>query len=151
MSKHPGALTSAAAVDAPYVPEVAGPTHTDVVPFHFVQPAVFAADLILVTTLSVLSGVGYHWIFLNTVPGLETFLAVGVLIFSNFSAILVARGDYRTYNLVNFRRQARDVTLTWTAVFLVILGVAFSLKGTSNNDDFVVGLSAAATDGHFRC
>jgi Undecaprenyl-phosphate glucose phosphotransferase len=72
--------------------------------------------------------VGYHWIFLNTVPGFETFLAVGVLIFSNFSTILVARGDYRTYNLVNFRRQARDVTLTWTAVFLVILGVAFSLK-----------------------
>jgi undecaprenyl-phosphate galactose phosphotransferase/putative colanic acid biosynthesis UDP-glucose lipid carrier transferase len=41
---------------------------------------------------------------------------------------LLARGDYRVRNLVNFRRQARDIVMVWSGVFLVLLGVAFSLK-----------------------
>jgi Undecaprenyl-phosphate glucose phosphotransferase len=97
-------------------------------PFHFVEPAVFGADLVLVAALSVATGLGYHWIFLDRIPDIGPYLAVGVLAFSNFSALLAARGDYRFRNLVNFRRQARDITLIWTSVFLVLLGIAFSLK-----------------------
>ena len=101
-------------------------------PFHFVEPAVFAADLVLVAALSLLAGFGYHWISLDRVPDIEPYLAIGVLAFSNFSAILAARGDYRFRNLVDFRRQAKDVALIWTGVFLILLGIAFSLKVTES-------------------
>jgi Undecaprenyl-phosphate glucose phosphotransferase len=101
-------------------------------PFQLVEPAIFAADLVLVTALSVLTGVGYQWVFLNRVPDIEPYLAVGVLVFSNFSAILAARGDYRFRNLVNFRRQAKDIMFTWGCVFMVLLGIAFSLKVEEN-------------------
>ncbi len=97
-------------------------------PFYFVEPAVFGADLIIVATLSLLTGLGYHWVFFDRIPDVGPYLAIGMLTFSNFSAILAARGDYRFRNLVNFRRQAQDVTLIWTGVFLILLGIAFLLK-----------------------
>src|SRR5208282_3542264 len=93
-------------------------------------PAVFGADLILVIALSVVTGVGYHWIFLNRLPDFWPYVAIGALAFTNFSAVLAARGDYRVSNLINFRRQARDVTLVWGGVLLLLLGLAFSLKVT---------------------
>jgi Undecaprenyl-phosphate glucose phosphotransferase len=97
-------------------------------PFQMVEPAAFAVDLFLVVAISMLTGVGYHWISLGTFGSVETFLGMGVLVFANFSAISVARGVYRTKNLVNFRRQAREVSVIWTGVFLILLGIAFSLK-----------------------
>ena len=47
---------------------------------------------------------------------------------TNLSAILAARGNYRVDNLANFFRQARDLTLAWSGVFLVLLGAAALLK-----------------------
>jgi Undecaprenyl-phosphate glucose phosphotransferase len=116
-------------------------------PFHMVEPVVFAVDLVLVVAISVLTGVGYHWIFLGVLGNVETFLGIGVLVFANFSAISAARENYRTKNLVNFRRQAREVSVIWTGVFLVLLGIAFSLKVTQGFSRgatltfFAVGLS----------
>jgi undecaprenyl-phosphate galactose phosphotransferase/putative colanic acid biosynthesis UDP-glucose lipid carrier transferase len=54
--------------------------------------------------------------------------AIGVLTFTNVSAVLAARGDYRVNNLVRFYHQARHVAIIWTGVFLVLVGVAFLLK-----------------------
>ncbi len=48
-------------------------------PFHFVQPAVIGADLVLVIALSVVTGVGYHWIFLNRLPDIWPYVAIGAL------------------------------------------------------------------------
>jgi Undecaprenyl-phosphate glucose phosphotransferase len=116
-------------------------------PFHMVEPAVFAVDLLLVVAISVLTGVGYHWIFLGELGSVETFLGMGVLVFANFSAISAARGSYRTKNLVNFRRQGREVSVIWTGVFLILLGIAFSLKVTETFSRgatltfFAIGLS----------
>src|SRR5271169_3702052 len=76
-------------------------------PFYFIEPAVFCADLIIVAALSILTGLGYHWIFFDRIPDVGPYIGIGVLTFSNFSAILAARGDYRFRNLVNFRRQAQ--------------------------------------------
>jgi Undecaprenyl-phosphate glucose phosphotransferase len=97
-------------------------------PIYLIEPAVFGADLIIVAALSLLSGLGYHWIFLYKIPDLGPYFATGMLTFSNFAAILAARGDYRFRNLINFRRQAQDITFIWTGVFLILLGIAFSLK-----------------------
>ena len=98
------------------------------IPYFWVEPAVFAVDAIAIIASSVLGGIFYHLLFLGQIPHQGKYLAVGVLAFANFSAILVARGDYRVRNLISFRRQARDVLVVWTLVFLLWLGVAFSLK-----------------------
>ena len=66
--------------------------------------------------------------FTGVVPGMGRYAAIGLLAFTNLSAILAARGDYRADNLANFFRQARDLTLAWTGIFLVLLGAAALLK-----------------------
>jgi Undecaprenyl-phosphate glucose phosphotransferase len=116
-------------------------------PFHLVEPAVFAADFVFIVGISLSTGFGYHRIFLNLVPDIGPYVSIGILTFSNFAAILAARGDYRFRNLVNFRRQAIDITIIWTGILLFLLGVAFSLKIEGNYSRgatlgfFVLGLS----------
>ena len=98
------------------------------VPYQLLGPAVVVIDLVLIISIGVLAGVAYQWSFLGIVPGIGKYAAIGVLAFTNLSAILAARGDYRVDNLANFFRQARDLTLAWSGVFLVLLGTAALLK-----------------------
>src|SRR6202034_1073790 len=58
--------------------------------------------------------------------------AIGLLAYIIVAAILAAVGDYRLSNLLDYYRQARDLTLIWTGVLLLLLGVAFSLKVQEN-------------------
>ena len=111
-------------------------------PFHFVEPVVFIVDFVLVVGFSILTGVGYHWLFLDHVPDIPPYVAIGILTFSNFAAILAVRGAYRFRNLANFKVQALDVTFIWTGVFLFLLGIAFSLR-------IEQALSRGATFGFF--
>jgi Undecaprenyl-phosphate glucose phosphotransferase len=97
-------------------------------PIRFVEPAVVAVDFVLIVSLSIFTGLGYHLIFLNVSPDIAPYLAIGVLAFSNFAAILWGKGAYRFPNLTDFKRQMYDVPTIWTVVFLILLGVAFSLK-----------------------
>ena len=97
-------------------------------PYQLLGPVVVAIDLVMVISVSVLAGVAYQWSFLGVVPGIGKYAAIGVLAFTNLSAILAARGDYRIDSLANFFRQARDLTLAWSGVFLVLLGTAALLK-----------------------
>src|SRR6516164_7625624 len=104
-------------------------------PYHLVEPITFTADIILMVTVSLLAGIGYNYFFLGLMPAanaIQTYAAIGVLTLTNVSAILTARGDYRVSSLVSFYRQARDLTIIWTGVFLVLIGVAFSLKVSAN-------------------
>src|SRR6516164_3555998 len=104
-------------------------------PYHLVEPVTFSVDIILVVAISLLTGIGYNYFFLGLLPAanaIQTYTAIGVLALTNVSAILAARGDYRVSNLVSFYRQARDLTLIWTGVFLILVGVAFSLKVSAN-------------------
>jgi undecaprenyl-phosphate galactose phosphotransferase/putative colanic acid biosynthesis UDP-glucose lipid carrier transferase len=99
-------------------------------PYHLVEPTVMAADLVIVVAISLLAGIGYSWVVLGVVPATatQTYTAIGVLTFTNVSAVLAARGDYRANNLVRFYQQARHLAIIWTGIFLVLVGVAFSLK-----------------------
>ena len=100
-------------------------------PYHLVEPIAFTVDTILVVAVSLLAGIGYNYFFLSCLPAanaIQIYAAIGVLTLTNVSAILAARGDYRVSNLVSFYRQARDLTIIWTGVFLILVGVAFSLK-----------------------
>jgi undecaprenyl-phosphate galactose phosphotransferase/putative colanic acid biosynthesis UDP-glucose lipid carrier transferase len=104
-------------------------------PYHLVEPVAFTVDIILVVAISLVAGIGYNYFFLGLLPAanaIQTYAAIGVLTLTNVSAILAARGDYRVSNLVSFYRQARDLTIIWIGVFLILVGVAFSLKVSAN-------------------
>ncbi|MGC2080339.1 MAG: exopolysaccharide biosynthesis polyprenyl glycosylphosphotransferase, partial [Xanthobacteraceae bacterium] len=62
------------------------------------------------------------------VPDLGPYIAIGALVSLNVETTLAAVGAYKFHALMDIRRQARDVTLVWIGVFLVLLGIAFSLK-----------------------
>jgi undecaprenyl-phosphate galactose phosphotransferase/putative colanic acid biosynthesis UDP-glucose lipid carrier transferase len=126
MLSRPGFGAQAAPSAAPEFAATRPARH--LVPFRLIEPAVFVVDLLLVIAVSVATGAAYIWIAFGIVDRIETFFGVGVIVFANFAAILLARGDYRVRNLVNFRRQTRDIVMVWSGVFLVLLGVAFSLK-----------------------
>ncbi len=97
-------------------------------PYQLLGPLVLSIDMVMVISISVLAGVTYELGFLGLTPGLGKYGAIGLLVFTNLSAILSARGDYRVDNLANFFRQTRDLTLAWTGIFLVLLGAAALLK-----------------------
>src|SRR6516165_4496005 len=104
-------------------------------PYHLVEPVTFSVDIILVVAVSLLTGIGYNYFFLGLLPttnAIQVDAAIGVLTLTNVSAILAARGDYRVSNLVSFYRQARDLTIIWAGVFLILSGVAFTLKVSAN-------------------
>ena len=97
-------------------------------PFESVGWIAVIVDFIVIITTSVLADVVYQWMFLNSGESDERFVGIGLLIFANFSAISAARGNYQPRNLLNSRRQVREVILTWALVALILLGAAFSLK-----------------------
>ena len=98
------------------------------VPYHLVEPGVLVVDLILVIAISLMAGIGYRWFFLGGIPAMETYAAIGLLVFTNVCAILAARENYRVVNLLNFPRQARDLAFIWTFVLFVLIAVIFALK-----------------------
>lgn len=97
-------------------------------PLYLVAPAVLAVDVLLIVTASVISGIGYHWLFLDYVPNPLPYIAIGVLAAFNFSTVQFASGAYGVTSLLNFWRESRQVLFTFCAVFSVLLGAAFSLK-----------------------
>jgi Undecaprenyl-phosphate glucose phosphotransferase len=103
-------------------------------PYRLVEPAVLTVDIILVVAVSLLAGIGYNWFFLGRIPAnaIQTYAALGVLTLTNVSAILAARGQYRLSSLLSFYRQTRDLVIIWVGVFLILVGVAFSLKVSAN-------------------
>jgi Undecaprenyl-phosphate glucose phosphotransferase len=97
-------------------------------PYYFVEPVVLAVDFVLVVGASVLAGIGYHWIFLNSVPSAAPYVAIGALAAMNVTTILAALRAYRFQTLVKLKHQARNVAVVWIAVCLTLLGMAFTLK-----------------------
>jgi Undecaprenyl-phosphate glucose phosphotransferase len=103
-------------------------------PYHLLEPIVLTIDVVLVVAASLLAGVGYNWLILGQIPTntIQIYTAIGVLTLTNVSAVLAARGGYRVSNLASFYRQARDLVIIWIGVFLILVGVAFSLKVSAN-------------------
>jgi Undecaprenyl-phosphate glucose phosphotransferase len=97
-------------------------------PFHLIEPATLAGDLLVILLTSVLTGVGYQWFFLDGTGDAGTFLAIGALVFANFFALTSAQHNYRATNLINIGRQIRYVTLNLLFIFFILTAVAFTLK-----------------------
>jgi Undecaprenyl-phosphate glucose phosphotransferase len=97
-------------------------------PYHLVEPMVIAIDIVIAVTTCVIAGLGYNWVYFGHLPAIEPYVAIGVLASINVSAVLAARGDYVVMNLASFYYQVREVTIVWSGVCLILVGVAFLLK-----------------------
>lgn len=115
-------------------------------PFHFIELGTLLGDFVVILVAAVVSGVGYQTLFLDATGNIDTFLAVGGLVFANFFALTSAQQNYRPTNLINTGRQFRYVTLNWLFIFFVLTAVAFTLKIATNFSRgstlsfFVIGL-----------
>lgn len=108
------------------------PHTTHRMPFHLIELGTLVGDLSVILLASVVSGMGYQWLFLNAAGEFQIYLALGALVFANFFAVTSAQQNYRPTNLVNIGRQFHYVTLNWLFVFFVLTAVAFTLKIATN-------------------
>ncbi len=124
-------IDSGKPIDAPTLSALEAPLSPQLpyrLPFPYVEPAVAVADGVIITAVSLLTNIGYQAILGNPRANVEVALAVGILVFANFCALLIAQHNYRPTYLINFGRQLRYVTLTWWLIFTFLAGIAFTLK-----------------------
>jgi undecaprenyl-phosphate galactose phosphotransferase/putative colanic acid biosynthesis UDP-glucose lipid carrier transferase len=119
-----------AAVLADLATSPQGQRSRGLLPFYLIEGAAICSDLVIIVSISVLTGIIYHAASLGIAGPVETFLATGVLTCVVFSAVLAARGSYKPQNLVDFWKQARLATVIWLFVFFVLSTVAFTFKIT---------------------
>ncbi len=102
------------------------------IPFYLIELGALLGDLAVILMASLLSGVGYQWLALDSLGNVNTFFGLGALVFANFFALTSAQQNYRPTNLINIGRQFRYVTLNWLFIFFVLTSVAFTLKIATN-------------------
>ena len=98
------------------------------IPFRLIERTVMAGDFVLILAASVLSGIAYHWVTLETVGDIVAFIGIGAFVCFNFMAVFSLRRNYKPRALADFRDQVHEVTLIWLAVCMLWLAIAFSLK-----------------------
>jgi Undecaprenyl-phosphate glucose phosphotransferase len=97
-------------------------------PFRLIETFALCLDVAIILVMSVLTGISYSFLAFDRTGSIEDFLIIGALTCVNFCAILSARRDYEPQNLADFMKQLRETTGVWLVVFLMLTGIAFSLK-----------------------
>jgi Undecaprenyl-phosphate glucose phosphotransferase len=118
----------------------AAPSAKILLRFSTIPKVAFVMDFVLVVSASVIAGVLYHNLVMRTNGRPSDFFAVGILVFTNVSTLLLTRRDYEPNKLMNFRRQFQDVTSAWLFTCFLLLVVGFALKIT---DEFSRGATIA--------
>ena len=102
------------------------------VPFRLIELGTLLGDLAIILLTASFSGISYQWLAFGHVGEIDTFFALGALVFANFFALTSAQQNYRPTNLINAGRQLRYVTLNWLFIFFILTAVAFTLKVATN-------------------
>lgn len=92
-------------------------------PFTWVRPAIVLSDAFLIIASSIAS----HLIYWGTITA-ESASALGLAVVLYFIPINVYRRNYSVDALSDTRRQACEVVLIWSIIFLLLGSVAFLLK-----------------------
>ena len=98
------------------------------VPYGALPGVAICADILLVTSTSVVSGVGYHALWLGQTGQTGEYLGIAAVVSALLIPMLHSRGLYGPTELLNFWRQIRHVAVAWFSVLMFLAGVAFSLK-----------------------
>jgi Undecaprenyl-phosphate glucose phosphotransferase len=102
------------------------------IPFSALPAACICADCVLIIATSLLAGIAYHFLSVDSFGPVYEFLGVGVLTAALFTALLAARGNYQPHELMNWQRQMRQISTVWLFTFFLLSFVAFYLKITSS-------------------
>lgn len=134
MSTRPNSRSDMAMTDPPalHSRKAASARLSHRMPFHLIELGTLLGDLVVILSAAVISGVGYQKLVFAASGDVDTFLAIGALVFANFFALTSAQQNYRPTNLINTGRQFRYVTLNWLFIFFVLTAVAFTLKIATN-------------------
>ena len=101
-------------------------------PFQLIKSLTLGCDFVIILLASIVSGGGYHWLALDSFGDINTFLAIGGLVFANFFALTSAQQNYHPTNLINVARQFRYVTINWLFIFFMLTALAFALKSSDS-------------------
>ena len=102
------------------------------IPFSALPAAGISSDCLLITATSLLAGIAYHLLGVDSFGPVYEFLGVGVLTAALFTALLAAGGGYQPRELMNWQRQVRQISTVWLFTFLLLSFVAFYLKTTAS-------------------
>ena len=93
-----------------------------------VEPLAMAFDALTIISVSILSGVIYHFETIGLPGDLIQFAAFASVVAVLFIALAKNRGLYELTELLNLKSQIREITMAWTAILLFLTGVAFTMK-----------------------
>ena len=96
--------------------------------YEYVHPVALAIDFVLIVLASIVSGAVYHIVAFDKYDEIFQYSGVGFLTALIFVLVTHARGMYESRELINANRQVRHLIVIWTATFLLLTAVAFSLK-----------------------
>jgi undecaprenyl-phosphate galactose phosphotransferase/putative colanic acid biosynthesis UDP-glucose lipid carrier transferase len=123
---------------SPTVPEIASAREflataapSRLVSFRAVGLIVGFLDILAIIGSSVVAGVLYHLVALDSTGSLGTFIGVGLNSAALFVLLTASRGLYQLPALLQLDRQFRAITLGWIIVALAITSLLFFLKITA--------------------
>lgn len=99
-------------------------------PIHYQSVATLAilADLATIIAASIVAGMIYQLQASGPTGDISKSIASAVLVAALFISFMRTRGMYRPAELLLLRPQLRALVLSWTAVFLMLAGIVFTLK-----------------------
>jgi putative colanic acid biosynthesis UDP-glucose lipid carrier transferase len=106
----------------------AGRAATWAISYNAVEPLAMALDALLIFSMSILSGVAYHFGAIGLPGEVAQFSGFASVVAVLFIALVKNRGLYELTELLNLKLQLREITLAWGAIFLFLTGVAFTMK-----------------------
>ena len=96
--------------------------------YRVIPAVVMTADAMLILSICILSALVYQYVTFGVVVNLTPYLGVAGLTAILFILIGNTRGDYELNELLNYKLQLRKFAANWSAVFLLLTGLAFTIK-----------------------
>jgi Undecaprenyl-phosphate glucose phosphotransferase len=93
-----------------------------------IMAVVCVLDLALIVLASIAAAIVYAQLSLDGDADIVRYAAMAGLVSAVFVPMIRSRGLYDPRVLVDWKLQARNVTVLWLMTFLVLAGIAFSLK-----------------------
>jgi putative colanic acid biosynthesis UDP-glucose lipid carrier transferase len=100
--------------------------------YRAVAPLAMAFDALTILLMSVLSGVAYNFEVFGRVGSIGQLIGFGAVVAALFIALAKTRNLYILTELLNFKSQARRVTVLWLIVFVFLTAMAFIMKAGEN-------------------
>jgi len=93
-----------------------------------VESIAVASDAVVILLSGVLSGILYHLATIGAPGDVLKYLGSSAIVTAFFISLMKIREMYKPSELLDFKVQARGVTLIWLAIFLFLASVVFALK-----------------------